>query len=219
VYELMRITPRVRSVLLGRGGDDVLRRAAQATGLVTMFQDGLRKVEKGHTTFEELQRVVPPDELDDTDGPEAALPPSAVPAPLSADVRISRPTRILVVDDDQALREILKDILVAERYEVVDAADGEDALAKVHQERPDLIVTDLQMPNLDGLELLRKLRRDLSTCQIPVVFLTVIESLDSEVQAMDMGADDYISKPVEKGRLLSRIRRSLFRAHLMRAVH
>jgi type IV pilus assembly protein PilB len=220
VYELMRITPRVRSVLLARGGDDVLRRAAQATGMTTMFQDGVRKVEKGFTTFEELQRVVPPDEMDDTDvATEATLPPAAVPAPLVADVRIARPTRILVVDDDAALREILKDILVGERYDVTEATDGEEALAKVHQGRPDLIVTDLQMPNLDGLELLRKLRRDLSTCQIPVVFLTVIESLDSEVQAMDMGADDYISKPVEKGRLLSRIRRSLFRAHLMRAVH
>jgi type IV pilus assembly protein PilB len=217
VYELMRITPRVRSVLLARGVDDVLRRAAQATGLVTMFQDGLAKVDRGLTTFDELQRVVPPDEVDDLS--EGALPAAAVPAPLSPEVRVARPTRILVVDDDPPLLEILQDILTGDRYEVTVAADGEEALAKVHQSRPDLILTDLQMPRLDGLGLLRKLRQDLSTCQIPVVFLTVVESLDSEVQALDLGADDYISKPVEKGRLLSRVRRSLFRAHLLRSVH
>jgi type IV pilus assembly protein PilB len=221
VYELMRITPRVRSVLLAHGADHVLRKAAQATGLVTMFEDGRRKVERGLTTFEELQRVVPPDEVDDLSEPSSAPAPSApapLPAPLSAAVRVGRPTRILVVDDDATLLEVLRDTLAAEHYEVMVARDGQEALAKVHQERPDLILTDLQMPHLDGLELLRKLRGDLSTCQIPVVFLTVVESLDSEVLAMDLGADDYISKPVHKGRLLSRIRRSLFRAHLMRAV-
>jgi len=78
----------------------------------------------------------------------------------------------------------------------------------------DLILTDMQMPGLDGLELLRKLRRDLATCQIPVIFLTVVESLDAEAKALDLGADDYLSKPVESARLVSRIRRALLRAHL-----
>jgi type IV pilus assembly protein PilB len=223
VYELMRITPRVRSVLLARGADHVLRRAAQATGLVTMFEDGRRKVERGLTTFEEIQRVVPPDEVDDLSEPApsaaAPPPPAPLPAPLSAEAQVGRPTRILVVDDDPTLRDVLRDILLGEHYEVAEATDGQQALAEVHRHRPDLILTDLQMPNVDGLELLRKLRRDLSTCQIPVVFLTVVESLDSEVQAMDLGADDYLGKPVDRGRLLSRIRRSLFRAHLMRAIH
>ena len=97
------------------------------------------------------------------------------------------------------------------------AEDGREALARVYRERPDLIVTDLQMPGLDGLELLGKLRRDLATCQIPVIFLTVVENLDAEAKALDLGADDYLGKPVERSRLLSRIRRALLRAHLMGA--
>jgi type IV pilus assembly protein PilB len=214
VYELMRLTPRVRSVLLTRSTDDVVRRAAQATGMNTMFQDGVAKVARGLTTPDELRRVVPPDESDPIDDvPERV----AVSTALSAEVRSRRPARILVVDDDAALREVLREILAEEHYDVVLAEDGNAGLAAVHRERPDLVITDLQMPGLDGLELLRRLRRDLATCQIPIIFLTVVENLDSEAKALDLGADDYLGKPVERGRLLGRVRRALLRAHLMGA--
>jgi len=212
VYELMRLTPRIRSVLLARAADDVVRGAAQATGMRSMFQDGMAKAARGLTVPDEVKRVVPPDE---TEPPEAAAEPG--PPALSAEVRSPRPTRILVVDDDAPLREVLREILVSERYEVAVAEDGREALAAVYRERPDLIVTDLQMPGLDGLELLRKLRNDLATCQIPVIFLTVLDSLDAEAKALDLGADDYLGKPVQRARLLSRIRRALLRAHLMGA--
>lgn len=211
VYELMRLTPRVRSVLLARATDDVVRRAAQATGMKSMFQDGLAKAARGLTVPDEVLRVVPPDEVDAAeDLPER----TAVPAALSSEVRSPRPTRILVVEDDATLREVLRETLASERYEVGVAADGNEALSAVYRERPDLIITDLQMPGLDGLALLRKLRGDLATCQIPVIFLTVVEDLDAEARALDLGADDYLNKPVQQPRLLSRIRRALLRAHL-----
>jgi type IV pilus assembly protein PilB len=216
VYELMRVTPRVRSVLIARGSDDVVRRAAQATGMRSMYQDGLRKVARGLTTEEEVRRVVPPDEVDDSEAAAEAVA-VAIPASLSPDTASEKPLRVLVVDDDPALLEVLREILEGERYAVSTASNGVDALASVYLERPDLILTDLKMPGMDGLELLKRLRHDLSTCQIPVVFLTMVESLDAEAQALDLGADDYISKPVQKGRLLSRVRRALFRAHLMRS--
>jgi CheY-like chemotaxis protein len=213
VYELMRVTPRVRSVLLARATDDMVRRAAQATGMKSMFQDGLAKAAQGMTVAEEIRRVIPPDDVESGDEPEIA-DPAAVPAPLSEEVRSPRPTRILVVDDDPALREILRDTLEGERYEVAEAGDGNEALAHVYRERPDLIVADLKMPVMDGLDLLKKLRRDLATCQIPVIVLTGVEDHDAEAKALDLGADDYLNKPPERGRLLSRIRRSLLRAHL-----
>jgi type IV pilus assembly protein PilB len=215
VYELMRLTPRVRSVLLARATDDMVRRAAQATGMKSMFQDGLAKTARGLTVTEEILRVVPPDEVDSPDEAQAEAPAiPAMPATLSSEVRSPRLPRILVVDDDPALREILRDTLEGERYEVAEAGDGNEALASIFRDRPDLIVTDLKMPALDGLELLRKLRRDLATCQIPVIFLTGVEDLDAEAKALDLGADDYLNKPPERARLLSRIRRSLLRAHL-----
>jgi type IV pilus assembly protein PilB len=220
VYELMRVTPRVRSVLLAKASDDAVRRAAQASGMHRMFQDGMRKVARGLTTQEEVRRVVPPDEEDVAVdlAEDVDVPPGVVPPTLSAAaVHTKAPSRIAVVEDDEGLRETLKDILEAEHYTVLLAADGAEGLAIVHRERPDLVLTDLRMPGMDGLELLRRMRRDLSTCQIPVVFLTVDNSLDAEAQALDFGADDYITKPVQRSRLLGRIRRSLFRGHLLRA--
>jgi type IV pilus assembly protein PilB len=222
VYELMRLTPRVRSVLLVRATDDVVRRASRAAGMRSLFEDGVRKAARGLTVLDEVRRVAPPDEPDDEVEVEAAASAPAaapaVPAPLSA-AAIDRPARILVVEDDPVLTEMLQETLAAEHYDVLTAGNGREALAAVYRERPDLILTDLHMPEMDGLQLLHRLRGDLSTCQIPVVFLTVIGSVDTEAQALDLGADDYITKPVERGRLLSRVRRALFRAHLMRFAH
>jgi type IV pilus assembly protein PilB len=216
VYELMRITPRVRSVLMAGASDDVVRDAAQAAGMRTMFQDGEQKVARGMTTPEEVRRVAPPDDPKDVD---TAQPPAETPLPaaLSADARNRRPPRILVTEDDDALREIVRESLESEHYEVLTAANGKEALAIVYQQRPDLVLTDLRMPVMDGLELLKRLRGNLDTCQIPVLFLTVVGDLDAEVQALDLGADDYISKPIERVRLLGRVRRALFRAHLLRS--
>jgi type IV pilus assembly protein PilB len=220
VHELMRLTPRVRSVLLARSSDDLVRRAARASGMRTMYEDGMRKVARGITVREELLRVVPPDENDDeaveTAASEQTLPPAALPSPLSPDVRTGRRSRILVVDDDPPLATVLREILEAENYEVATAGSGGEALTLLYRQAPDLVLTDLQMPGIDGLQLLQKIRGDLSTCQIPVVFLTVVDALDSEAEALNLGADDYITKPIERPRLLSRIRRALFRAHLLR---
>jgi CheY-like chemotaxis protein len=210
VYELLPVTSRVRSVILARGSDDVVRDAARAAGMKSMFQDGERKVAGGLTVMDEVQRVAPPDESHDPD----AMP--AVPEPLSPAVRTAGPPKILVVDDEPTLLEIIQEVLGSEHYEVFVARNGQEALAQVYREKPDLILTDLQMPGMDGMELLKRLRSDLSTCQIPVIFLTVVDALDTEAQAMDLGADDYVTKPFQRGRLLSRIRRSLYRAHLGR---
>jgi CheY-like chemotaxis protein len=216
VYELMRLTPRVRSVILARGGDDLVRSAAQATGMETMFQDGQRKVAKGLTTTEEVLRVVPPDEGEEpaqAEEPEVEAPPS-VPSALSGDVLRARRSRIVLAEDDAPLRTALTEILEGDNYEVIAAATGAEALGLVYSAQPDLVLTDIKMPGMDGIELLKRLRADLSTCQLPVVMLTVESGLDTEMQALSLGADDYLTKPVERGRLLGRVRRALFRSRL-----
>ena len=214
VYELMRMTPRVRSVALARGSEDLLRRASMAAGMTTMFQDGLLKVGQGITTVGELRRVVPPDELDEPAEGEPAIP---VPPALSTEMAGSKPQRILVVDDDNALRDVLCDLLRAEHFDVDQAADGEEALGLLHRNRPDLILTDMHMPRLDGLGLLRRVRADLTTSQVPVIFLTVAGDAETEARALDSGADDFVQKSLERAPLLGRIRRALLRAHLLRS--
>jgi type IV pilus assembly protein PilB len=219
IYELLRVTPRVRSVLLGRGSDDLVRAAGRVSGMRTMFMDGELKVARGITVREELLRVIPPDESDDggpevkVDTDERTLP--ALPAPLSQAVRRMRRMKVLVVEDDANMSEILGEMLAGEEYDVVTAGDGRQARAQIYKETPDLILTDLQLPEMDGLELLEKVRGDLSTRHIPVIFLTGMESKDAEMQAYNLGADDYVTKPFQANLLLSRIRRALFRAHLL----
>jgi CheY-like chemotaxis protein len=220
IYELMRVTPRVRSVLLARGSDDLVRRAARASGMRTMFLDGELKVARGVTTREEILRVIPPDDAEDAgaelDGdrkPGDRQP--ALPASLSAAVRNVRRTKILVVDDEPEMRDTLREILANEEYDVVTAADGREARAAIYREAPDLILSDILMPGISGLELLQKVRGDLSTRHIPVVFVTAVQGAEAELQAFNLGADDYLAKPLRPSLLLGRIRRSLVRAHLI----
>jgi type IV pilus assembly protein PilB len=218
IYELMKLTPRVRSVVLARAGDDVVRSAAQATGMQTMFGDGKRKAEAGLTTVEEVLRVVPPDEEDDPEARVGAAgveaPPPSAPVALSSEALRARRSRIVVAEDDASLRGMLTEVLASENYEVLAAENGEEALNLVYREQADLVLTDVNMPRMTGIELLKRLRGDLSTCQIPVVVLTVEGSVETEVQALGLGADDYLTKPVERGRLLGRVRRALFRSRL-----
>jgi type IV pilus assembly protein PilB len=216
VYELMRMTPRARSVVLARGSEDVLRRASGAGGMTSMYQDGLAKVAQGMTTAEEVKRVVPPDDLEDDEASgQEEPPPIPLPSALSADAA-SRRQRVLVVDDDANLREVLADLLRAENFDVDLAADGEEALSLLHRNRPGLILTDMHMPRLDGLGLLRRVRADLATSQVPVIFLTIEGDGESEARLLDAGADDFVTKPLQRAPLLGRIRRAMVRAHLLR---
>jgi CheY-like chemotaxis protein len=218
IYELLRVTPRVRSVLLAHASDDIVRNAARVSGMKSMYADGMGKVSRGLTTAEEVLRVVPPDEPDHETEPEVAVeePPRApIPAPLSRQAASARRSRILVVEDDRSMLEALQDTLEREDYEVTTAVDGVEARKRLYELTPDVILTDLHMPAMDGLELLERIRGNLSTRHIPVVFLSGIESVDAQIQAYNLGADDYVSKPVSEKLLLSRIRRALLRAHLM----
>ncbi|MFD4718578.1 response regulator transcription factor [Streptomyces sp. NPDC058423] len=118
--------------------------------------------------------------------------------------------RILVVDDEPAVREALQRSLAFEGYAVEVAADGADALAKVESYRPDLVVLDIQMPRMDGLTAARRLRSAGST--LPILMLTARDTVGDRVTGLDAGADDYLVKPFELDELLARIRALLRRS-------
>ena len=117
--------------------------------------------------------------------------------------------RILVVDDEPQLTRVLRTGLVTHGYDVRVASDGESALDVFREWTPALVVTDLAMPNLDGLELCRRLRA-LST--VPIIVLSVRGEEKTKVEALDVGADDYVTKPFGMDELLARIRATLRRA-------
>jgi two-component system KDP operon response regulator KdpE len=116
--------------------------------------------------------------------------------------------RILIVDDEPQITRVLRTSLTSHSYDVRSAADGESALETFGDWHPDLVITDLSMPNLNGLELCRRLRK-LST--VPIVVLSVKGEEKTKVEALDAGADDYVTKPFGMDELLARIRAALRR--------
>jgi len=121
----------------------------------------------------------------------------------------SQPPRILIVDDEPQIARVLRTGLKTHGYEVRVAADGVSALETFGDWHPDLVVTDLAMPNMDGLDLCRRLR---AISQLPIIVLSVRGEEKTKVEALDAGADDYVTKPFGMDELLARVRAQLRRA-------
>lgn len=117
-------------------------------------------------------------------------------------------SRILVVDDDRQITRMLRASLQASGYDVTTAQNGREALQQIQKEKPDLIITDVAMPEMDGVELTRFVRRALDT---PIIVLSVRDSDQMKVAALDEGADDYVTKPFRMPELLARVRVQLRR--------
>ncbi len=114
--------------------------------------------------------------------------------------------KILVVDDNPDNVELLSKRLVAAGYRTCEAGDGEEALRRVAQEHPDLIILDVMMPKLDGFEVCRRLKTDEATRAIPVVMLTAKREVPDKIRGLDTGADDYVTKPFNPQELMARVR-------------
>lgn len=117
--------------------------------------------------------------------------------------------RILIVDDEVAIRRFLNTVLSAEEFCLHEAADGHAGLAATAAFRPEVVLLDLGLPDIDGIEVIRRIRE---WSQVPIIVLSVREHEDDKVSALDAGADDYLTKPFGVGELLARIRAALRRA-------
>ncbi len=114
--------------------------------------------------------------------------------------------KILVVDDDKNVVQIIAVNLRYEGMEVIEACDGEEALAKAESERPDLILLDIMMPSLDGVEVCRRLKRATRTADIPIILLTAKTTDEDMLAGWEAGADDYLTKPFNPLGLTQRIK-------------
>lgn len=118
--------------------------------------------------------------------------------------------KILLVEDDPSLIELIKYNLEQEGYEVLVEMDGENGLITALEEQPDLILLDWMLPNLSGIEICRRIRRDKSTKNIPVIMLTARSEESDRIRGLDIGADDYVTKPFSPKELVARIK-AMFR--------
>lgn len=132
-------------------------------------------------------------------------------APVRAGTAMGPRSRILVIEDSEDIRYLL-DALLRERYEVMLAASGDAGLAlAASPQRPDIILLDVLMPDMDGYEVLQRLGRDTRTADIPVIFLTALGSVEEEHRGLDLGATDYVTKPISPPVLLARLKLHLER--------
>jgi PleD family two-component response regulator len=163
-----------------------LRQAMKASGHRFMRDAAMRLVNDGVTSLEEVNRV-----MAETDGERAN--------PLAK-------KRVLIVDDDRMIRMLVRLLLQPEGYEVLEAENGRQGLDMAQVHRPDLLITDLMMPEVNGYETLSALRADAGFAMLPVIVLTAEADPSVERKVMELGADDYLIKPFESDVLLKRVR-------------
>lgn len=185
VTELLTPSDALRDAIAHGATAHDIRVAMRAAGVPTMRDHALRLAEEGLTSIEEVDRVLA------ADG-DAARAQRAHP-------------RVLVSDDEPITRMLVKLLLEKQQYEVLEAMTGQQAIDIAVRERPDLILMDLHMPDVDGYEAIRRIRRDLSLAATPIVVVTAEEGPGVEQRVLELGADDYIVKPFDPAVLQSRV--------------
>ena len=114
--------------------------------------------------------------------------------------------KILIVEDNQENMDLLVYFLRPQGYDIISVYDGLSALDKVEEERPDIILLDIMLPKMDGYEVCGRLKKDPTTKFIPIIMLTALKELKDKVKALEVGADDFLSKPFENVELLARVK-------------
>ena len=114
--------------------------------------------------------------------------------------------KILIVDDEERNIKLLKAYLMTKQYGIAEASNGEEALKMVNDFNPDLILLDVMMPGIDGFEVCKRQKTDEKTKMIPVVMVTALRERADRIKALEAGADDFLSKPVDRTALLARVK-------------
>ncbi|MFO7695500.1 MAG: ATPase, T2SS/T4P/T4SS family [Vicinamibacterales bacterium] len=188
VAEVLTPDDALREAIGSGAGERELRAAMRAGGHRTMREVALSLVESGVTSIEEINRVL----ADESDTPESS--------------RVPDRQRVLVVDDDRTIRLMVRRLLEKDGFEVIEGENGREAIELATRERPNLLLIDLMMPEMDGYQAIGALRNDARFRALPVVVLTAEGEAGVEERVLELGADDYVLKPFDAGVLVSRVR-------------
>ena len=208
LFEVLTMTPSLKSLVSGGVSSEEIKKTAQKEGFQVMSLDGIQKALQGLTTIEEVFRVAPPEITVDSQPPTTDSPTQEDLTPKDEDtcaLTTDCPIKILVVDDNLVVLKLLRHLLESQDYLVITAENGVEALKLASTEDPDIIVTDYEMPEMDGVMLIKKLKGQISTRSIPVMMLTARDEEESELEGLDAGADDYLTKPIARKRFLARV--------------
>jgi len=192
--ESVIVTPELENLIAQGAASSVLREEAIRGGMQPIRQGALELVGEGVTTLEEIERVF-------GDSPDQSPSQS------------QNEPRVLMVDDDPVIRKIARSVLEKAGFRCSEAGDGAEALECLNaHEDYDLMILDVNMPGMGGKEVLQHVRSSVRTAGLPVIVLTASATLELEVQLIELGADDYIRKPLEPSRFVARVKAVLRRA-------
>jgi len=226
---VLAISDELRELISGRASEQAIRKAAVRGGMRSLLDDGIDKSAQGLTTLAEVLRVVSHGDpsgriVVDAPAPVAIPLPDPIPAshPLAAAVGgdpgdeapVALAGRVLVVEDSPTIVSVVKYFLELEGFDVLVAENGLLGLQIALRECPDVIVSDVMMPGMGGLDMVRALRADPRMAAVRILMLTSEESVESETEGLAAGADDYILKPVEPRRLAARVKALRARSRL-----
>jgi len=186
IAELLTPSDELRDAIVRGATAHEIRASMHASGTPNMRDHAMRLVAEGITSIDEVNRVL----AEDVDGTQTT---------------IRARSRVLVTDDEPITRMLVKLLLERENFEVLEASNGRQAVDIAVRERPDLLIVDLNMPEMDGYEAIARLRRDVTMATLPIMVLTSEEGPGIERRVLELGADDYILKPFDPDVLLSRV--------------
>ena len=217
VHEVLYVSDRMRKLIARGAIDRELMQAAREEYMLSLFEDGLSKALAGQTSLQEVMRVcVVPEGYKVSEYLDANQQVMSygklqqmrdhVHAEQSGS---SEQKVVLVVDDSSSVRNLVEFILDADGYKVIQAEDGQVAWDLLQRMKPNLVLTDCEMPNMTGIELLQHMREQERFNDVPIIMLTARKSEEDEVLGFKSGADDYIGKPVEPLKLQARVKKTL----------
>ncbi len=205
LFSYLDVNETIAQAIADERSTGEIRAIASHSGFRDLSEVALNSLLSGETSFEEIRPYLLQAEESNTDGhaSERKSHKSAQElGPLDKE-------KVLIIEDDADVRSILSMLLQKEMYEVVEAANGQEGLEKVYECKPSLIVCDLMMPVMDGREFLKKIQATKQTRDIPVLMLTAVDHENNEIDLIDLGATDFVSKSASSSVLLTRMRRAL----------
>ena len=192
-FEILDVNDDIRDLISKGATENEVLAATRKNGMNTLAQAALKKAFAGITTLEEAVEI---------GGIRRTFS-------VHQEERKNGLVTILVIDDDPFVRKMIRSSLSKEPVHIVEAENGEEGIEKAHQLNPQLIIMDIMMPVMDGLSACKKLKSNLQTGHIPLLMFTAKGDEDSEIEGLEAGADDYITKPVTPKKLLTRVNKLL----------
>ena len=197
IFEILKVEEGIKSMISAKAHEEDILKEGRKKGLKLLMDTAFEKVAEGITTIEEVANIV--------DFSQGEVPPRE----LKTEKR--ERVKIIIADDEEHIRKVLEMRFKSAGYDIVKASNGKEAVELALREKPDLIIMDIMMPQMDGFEATKILKSRLETAVIPIMMLTAKKDVDSELKGIDMGADDYMTKPFDGQRLLARVKMLLRR--------